>query len=101
MIKEVNGSGISKKGNVIVDFYTGTCMPCKILNPILEEISEIKGLKVEKVDVTRNPELSQRFGIMSVPTVVFMKNNQVKDTVCGLKDKGTLMSMVRKCFSGR
>lgn len=101
MITEVNGSGISKKGNVIVDFYTGTCMPCKVLHPILEEISEIEGLKVEKVDVTRNPELSQQFGVMSVPTIVFMRNNQVKDTVRGLKDKNTLMSVVRKCYSGR
>ena len=101
MITEVNGRGISSKGNVIVDFYTGTCGPCKALNPILEEISEIEGLSVEKVDVTRNPELSQQFGVMSVPTMVFMKNNQVKDTVHGLKDMNTLMSVVRKCFSGR
>ena len=101
MITEVKGRGISSKGNVIVDFYTGTCGPCKAMNPILEEISEIKGLKVEKVNVIENPELSQQFGVSSVPTMVFLKNNQVKDTVCGLKDKNTLMSMVKKCFSGR
>lgn len=101
MITEVKGRGISSKGNVIVDFYTGTCAPCKALNPILEEISKIEGVRVEKVDVIRNPELSQRFGVMSVPTIVFMKNNQVKDTVRGLKPKNVLMSVVRKCFSER
>jgi len=100
MVTEVKGK-ISCKGNVIVDFYTGTCAPCRALNPILEEISNIEGVMIEKVDVTQNPELSQRFGIMSVPTVVFMKNNQVKETVRGLKDKKTLLSMARKCFSGR
>lgn len=101
MVTEVRGNSISKKGNVIVDFYTGTCGPCKTLNPILEEISEMDDLIVEKVDVTQNPELSQQFGVMSVPTVVFMKNNRVKETVRGLKSKATLMSLARKCFSGR
>ncbi len=101
MITEIQGNCISKEGNVIVDFYTSTCSPCKALNPILEEISEIEGLVVQKVDVTKNPELSQQFGVMSVPTVVFMKNNQVKNTVRGLKSKNDLLSMARKCFSGR
>jgi len=100
MITEVKGNSISKKGNVIVDFYTGTCAPCKALSPILEEISEMGDLIVEKVDVTRNPELSQQFGVMSVPTVVFMRNNQVKETVRGLKSKSALMSLAKKCFYG-
>ena len=100
MITEVKGNSISKKGNVIVDFYTGTCAPCKALSPILEEISKMGDLIVEKVDVTRNPELSQQFGVMSVPTVVFMRNNQVKETVRGLKSKSALMSLAKKCFYG-
>ena len=100
MITEVKGNSISKKGNVIVDFYTGTCAPCKALSPILEEISEMGDLIVEKVDVTRNPELSQQFGVMSVPTVVFMRDNQVKETVRGLKSKSALMLPAKKCFYG-
>lgn len=101
MITEVKGRGISAKGNVIVDFYTSSCGPCRALHPILEEISETEGVTVEKVDVIQNPELSRQFGVMSVPTVVFMSNNQVKDTVRGLKSKNVLVSMVRKCFSER
>jgi thioredoxin 1 len=100
MVTEIKENGISKKGNVIVDFYTGTCGPCKALNPILEEISKIDDFIVQKVDVMQNPELSQQFGVMAVPTVVFMKNNRIKGRVCGLKSKAALLSLARKSFNG-
>jgi thioredoxin 1 len=100
MIKEAVSVNDINQGNVLVDFYTQTCAPCRALNPILEEISnEFQGIKVAKVDVVNNPEISQSFGISSVPTVIFMKDCQVKKIVRGLSNKETLMSMVRKCMS--
>jgi len=99
MVKEVVSVNDINRGNVLVDFYTRTCAPCRALNPILEEISnEFKGIKVAKVDVANNPEISQSFGISSVPTVIFMRDCQVKKTVRGLSNKEALMSMVRKCM---
>lgn len=99
MIEEVMSVNDIRKGNVLVDFYTHTCAPCRALNPILEEISqEFQEVKVAKVDVTSNPEMSQSFGIMSVPTVIFMRDCQVRRTVKGLSNKETLMSMVRECI---
>lgn len=100
MVKEVMSVNDINKGNVLVDFYTQTCAPCKALNPILEEISqEFKEIKVAKVDVANNPEISQSFGIMSVPTMIFMRDCQVKKMVRGLFNKEILRSMIRKCIS--
>lgn len=97
MIAEVNNVDAISKGNVLVDFYTSTCAPCRALSPILEEISkEFETLKIAKIDVSRNPDMSQMFGIMSVPTVIFMKDKKVKQTLTGLSNKETLTSMVKK-----
>lgn len=100
MVTEVTDVGALRKGNVLVDFYTATCAPCKALNPILEEISqEFKDIKVTKIDVTRNPIMSQMFGIMSVPTLIFMRDNQVKQIVRGLFNKEAITSMIRNFVS--
>lgn len=97
MVSEVNDVNALSEGEVLVDFYTGACAPCKAMNPILEEISEeFKNIKVAKVDVVRNPDVSQMFGIMSVPTVIFMKNRNVKGTVRGLSTKKALTSLIKQ-----
>lgn len=98
MISEVTNFDVFSKGDVLVDFYTSSCAPCKALNPILEELSkEFSTLRIAKVDVTENPEVSQQFGIMSVPTVIFMRNNQVKQVIRGLSTKETLKKMIKAC----
>ena len=98
MVTEVtNMEGISK-GMVLVDFYTTTCGPCKAMSPILEEISkEHTELRVAKVEVTQNPDVSQYFGIMSVPTVIFMKDCKVKQVIRGLSTKKALKNMIENC----
>lgn len=97
MVTEVNDVSALSEGDVLVDFYTGACGPCKAMNPILEEISEeFANIMVAKVDVARNPDVSQMFGVMSVPTIIFMKNRNVKDTVRGLSNKKDLISMIKR-----
>ena len=97
MVVEIDDINTIKKGNVLVDFYTSTCGPCKALNPILEEIStEFKDLRVAKVEVTRNPAASQVFGVMSVPTLMFIQDSHVKEVARGFSNKANIMSMVRK-----
>lgn len=97
MVTEVTSVDSIRKGNVLVDFYTTTCGPCKAMSPILEEISkEFADLKVAKVEVTNNPDVSQMFGIMSVPTVIFMKDCQVKQVIRGFSTKEALKTMVKQ-----
>jgi thioredoxin 1 len=96
MVAEVTSMEALRKGSVLVDFYTTTCGPCRAMNPILEEISnEFSGVKVAKVEVTQNPEVSQMFGIMSVPTFVFMQDCQVKQIIHGTSTKKSLELMVK------
>jgi thioredoxin 1 len=101
MVAELTDVSNIRKGNVLVDFYTTSCGPCKAMSPILEEISkEFANIKVAKVDVTRNPDMSQMFGVMSVPTVIFMKDNKVRHTARGLQNKATLKTMVLQLING-
>jgi thioredoxin 1 len=97
MVTEVTSMEAIRKGPVLLDFYTTTCGPCRAMHSIFEEISnEFAGVKVAQVEVTRNPEVSQMFGIMSVPTVIFMQDCQVKEVIRGASTKKNLESMVKK-----
>jgi len=100
MVMEVSDFNAISKGNVVLDFYTSACMPCKLLHPVLEEISnEFSSVKVARVNVANNPDMSQMFGIMSVPTVVFMKDSLVQHISHGFSSKENIKSMVKKyCF---
>jgi thioredoxin 1 len=101
MITEVDNMEAVKDGDVLLDFYSTTYKPCQALNPVLEEISqEFKSVKVAKVEVTKNPEMTQRFGIFSVPVIVFMKNSHVKGVARGVINKTAITTMVREHFRG-
>jgi thioredoxin 1 len=81
---------------VVVDFWATWCNPCKMIAPVLDEIATEKNgaVKIGKVDVTDNPELSARFGIRSIPTLLFFKNGEVRDQVVGLATKKELISKI-------
>ena len=70
----------------MVDFWAVWCGPCKMLSPAVEEIAEQYGDKVlvGKVNVDEEPELARRFGVMSIPTVVFLKNGREFDRKVGV-----------------
>ena len=66
---------INESGTVLIDFYATWCMPCKVMSPIIEEIAkEHKEIKVVKIDIDRNEELAIKYNIMSIPTMIIMKN---------------------------
>lgn len=90
---EVEGSGA-----VLVDFWAPWCGPCKVIAPVLEEISQEVGdkLKIAKVNVDENPESASRFGVMSIPTLIVFKDGQPVDKVVGAQPKDTLMNMLNK-----
>jgi len=101
MVTEVTSVDEIRKGKVLVDFCTNSCAPCKAMHPILEELSkEFKDVRVAKVEVSQNPDVSQMFGIMSVPTIIFMDNCQVKETLRGFSNKQTLKSLVQSYVNG-
>ena len=81
---------------VLVDFYADWCMPCKMLSPILEELSEeIDDVKIVKVNTDKNQELASSFGIMSIPTLLFVKDGKVIDTLVGMRPKEELERVIK------
>ncbi|ERI08175.1 thioredoxin [Aneurinibacillus aneurinilyticus] len=90
---EVEGSG-----TVLVDFWAPWCGPCKMIAPVLEEIDGEIGSKVKiaKVNIDENPESTQRFGVMSIPTLMLVKDGQVVDKIIGFQPKESLLSAINK-----
>ena len=79
---------INESETVLIDFYATWCMPCKVMSPIIEEIAkEHKEIKVVKIDIDRNEELAIKYNIMSIPTMLIMKNGEVTKTMVGIKEK--------------
>lgn len=74
---------------VLVDFWAAWCGPCRMVGPIIEELSgDYQGkVKMTKLDVDANPQKSAQFGIRSIPTMMIFKNGQIVDTLIGAMPK--------------
>ena len=81
---------------VIVDFFATWCGPCKMLAPVLSELSdEHPELKIVKIDVDEDPALAQAFGVTSIPTLVAVKGGEVVATPVGYAEKEKILSLIR------
>ena len=81
---------------VIVDFWASWCMPCKMLAPILDEISEEEeGVKVVKVNVDDEGDLATKYGIRSIPSLKFFKGGEIVDESVGVVPKPALIEKVK------
>ena len=94
IINEKNFAVKTKNGVVVVDFFANWCGPCRMMAPILENIQEELGDKISiyKVDVDESEELSRKFGVMSIPTLVIFKNGEEQNKLIGLRPKDSLLT---------
>ena len=89
--KEVIDSSVP----VLMDFWASWCGPCKMLSPVIDEISEeTAGIKVCKVNVDEQPELAGQFGVMSIPTLVVMKNGKIANKSMGAQPKTSVLALL-------
>lgn len=80
----------------VIDFWAEWCGPCRMLTPVVKELSqEYEGrVVVGKVDVDGNPGISGKYGIRNIPTLLFIKNGQVVDKQVGVVPKGALVAKI-------
>ncbi|MEX5405880.1 thioredoxin [Stenotrophomonas sp. WED208] len=93
---------IQSKTPVLVDFWAPWCPPCRAIAPSLEEISnELEGkLQVIKVDIDQNPELAQRFGVRSIPTLKVFVDGKVAKEIVGAMPKQALQAQIAPFVEG-
>ena len=84
-------------GVVLVDFFATWCGPCKMLGPVLEEMSEERdSLKIVKIDIDENMDLARKYGIMSVPTLILFKDGKQISTKNGFMPKELLTKWIEE-----
>ena len=96
--KNFNSEVIGTERPVLVDFWAPWCGPCRMLSPVVDDLAAEKKeiLKVVKVNIDEEPELAQKFGVMSIPTLAVIKDGKVVATSVGAKPKQALEEWIEK-----
>lgn len=100
MLKHINNREEFKaaiaEGTVLVDFFATWCGPCKMLSPVLEEVSKEVNATIIKVDVDEASTIAAQFGIQAVPTLILFKNGERVDTRMGYQNKNQLLAFINQ-----
>lgn len=81
---------------VLLDFWASWCGPCRMVSPVLDEIAaENPDIKVGKINVDEEQELAVKFGVMSIPTMVAMKNGEIVNQAMGARPKQQILSLIK------
>ena len=88
---------IDANQSVLIDFWAPWCMPCRMVSPIVDEIANEQGhrVKVLKVNIDDERDLAEEFGVMSIPTLMVMKQGKVVSSAVGAKSKQDLLDMLK------
>lgn len=88
---------LKSKTPVLVDFYADWCTPCKIMLPIMENLSnEFKDkIMILKINIDENPDIAQKYSVMSIPTIILFKDGEPKKTSVGVTSKEKLVEMIQ------
>lgn len=82
---------------VLVDFWATWCGPCRMVSPLVDEIAdEHPEIKVGKINVDEQPELAAQFQVMSIPTLMVVKNGQITQRVVGARPKSQILALVQE-----
>ena len=99
MVKQINTDEfkeVIKEGKTVVDLFATWCGPCKMLSPILDEISEeITTTKFYKIDVDDNQDVAREYNVMSIPTILIFENGNLINKVVGLRSKEELIEQFK------
>jgi len=94
MVKEINSENFNQeisKGKVLVDLWAPWCGPCRVISPIIEELSkEIKDINFLKLNVDNNGDIAQEYEIMGIPTLILFKDGKEIKRIVGLRSKEDL-----------
>ena len=98
LTKETFESEVLKASKpVLVDFWASWCGPCKMLSPMIDQVAEeLSDVKVCKINIDDQPELAQKFGVMSIPTLLVFENGKVTKTSVGLIPKPRILELLGK-----
>ena len=87
---------LQAEGKVLVDFWAVWCGPCQMLLPVIEELSnEVTDAKICKINVDEESSLAEKYGVMSIPTLVVVKDGRTVSTSVGVQPKDKILEMLK------
>ena len=96
-LENENFNEVISKGLTLVDFYAEWCGPCKMLSPIIEEIAtELSDVKIVKLNIDEHGDIAQKYGVMSIPTLILFKDGKEIDKSIGFMPKEDMIEFINK-----